>query len=224
MTKFIRSLSPRAEFCIVVVPAFGLFVYASLSFVLRAHVPLTYAGLAVLPSLELVLMVLLAAFLRLRGWTLCRIGLVPEFNDIAFGVLLFAAAYAAWFLTFNIAVAVAPDVAQIVIVKAPSFAALGIPLWILAVPSLINTVFEEAFETGYIVSALRRGGNIWPAIHVSVGIRLLCHLYQGPLGVLSTIPLGLIFAYWYARTGRLWPLILAHAAMDMLALVAYSRM
>ncbi len=224
MTKFIRSLSPRAEFCIVAGPALGLFVYASLSFALRVHVPLTYAGLAALPTLEIVLTVLLAAFLHLRGWTLRRIGLFPVLNDFAFGVLLFAAAYAAWFLTYNIAVAVAPDVAQILIVKAPRFATLGMPLWVLAAPSLINTVFEEAFETGYIVSALRRSGNIWPALNVSVGIRLLCHLYQGPLGALASIPLGLIFAYWYVRTGRLWPVILAHAATDMLALVAYSRM
>jgi membrane protease YdiL (CAAX protease family) len=35
------------------------------------------------------------------------------------------------------------------------------------------------------------------------------------------IPLGFIFAYWFARTGRLWPVILAHAIFDFIGLNAY---
>jgi membrane protease YdiL (CAAX protease family) len=58
-------------------------------------------------------------------------------------------------------------------------------------------------------------------VNVSVALRLVCHLYQGTLGVLSVIPVGLIFAYWYVRTGRLWPLIVAHALLDFISLAAF---
>jgi membrane protease YdiL (CAAX protease family) len=226
MQKFIRSLPPRLEFWIVAVLAFGLFVYASVAHALHPQAPAQYssARLLFLPAMEIILIVGLGFFLRARGWTLRRMGLTFEPADIGIAVLLFFAAYTAWAVVFYLALLVAPDIAQGMSDKAPSLIARDIPFWIIALASLINPVFEEVFETGYVIGALKREGNIWFAINVSVGIRLLCHLYQGPLGVLSSIPIGLIFAYWYARSGRLWPLIIAHAGMDLLALVAYSRM
>jgi membrane protease YdiL (CAAX protease family) len=50
-------------------------------------------------------------------------------------------------------------------------------------------------------------------------IRLGYHLYQGPFGVVAIVPLGLILAYWYAKNGKLWPLIVAHAAIDLVGLL-----
>jgi membrane protease YdiL (CAAX protease family) len=99
----------------------------------------------------------------------------------------------------------------------------GIPLWVVITNTIVNPLFEEVFETGYVVAALKRDNNPWLAINASVAIRLACHLYQGPLGVLSIIPTGLILAFWFARTGRLWPVILAHAAMDLIAILHYGR-
>jgi membrane protease YdiL (CAAX protease family) len=32
--------------------------------------------------------------------------------------------------------------------------------------------------------------------------------------------MGLMSGYWYAKTGRLWPVIVAHSAMDMLAMLS----
>ena len=49
------------------------------------------------------------------------------------------------------------------------------------------------------------------------------HFYQGALGVLGITPMVLLFAYWFARTGRLWPLVVAHALQDFTALVVDSR-
>jgi len=39
---------------------------------------------------------------------------------------------------------------------------------------------------------------------------------------MSLVPEGLVFATWFARTGRLWPLIAAHALQDLLGLL-YGR-
>ncbi|HUQ10090.1 MAG TPA: CPBP family intramembrane glutamic endopeptidase [Steroidobacteraceae bacterium] len=60
---------------------------------------------------------------------------------------------------------------------------------------------------------------MWTAINVSTGIRLLYHLYQGPIGILSVVPLGLIFGYAYSRTRMLWPLIFAHIVLDIAGLL-----
>jgi membrane protease YdiL (CAAX protease family) len=84
--------------------------------------------------------------------------------------------------------------------------------------SLVNPVFEEVFVCGYLINALKKERSLVFAINVSVAIRLAYHLYQGPMVVLSIVPMGLIFGYWFARTGRLWPLVTAHALLDFFAL------
>jgi membrane protease YdiL (CAAX protease family) len=91
----------------------------------------------------------------------------------------------------------------------------------LALVCLVNPFFEEVFVSGYVIAALDPRRTAWTGINVSVAIRLLYHLYQGPVGVLSVVPIGLVFAWWYARTGRLWPLVMAHALFDFLPLAGY---
>jgi membrane protease YdiL (CAAX protease family) len=41
------------------------------------------------------------------------------------------------------------------------------------------------------------------------------------VGVVDIAPIGLIFCICYARSGRLWPLIVAHALIDILSLLRY---
>jgi uncharacterized protein len=36
------------------------------------------------------------------------------------------------------------------------------------------------------------------------------------------VPVGLVFAYYYARNGKLWPLIVAHGILDFMALMYYG--
>ena len=225
MRKFITSLPLWAEFAFVSVLAFGLFIFASLSYALQParHAHYSVAGLLRLTVIELGLAAVLGVFLWLRGWSFRRLGLVPQINDVAVAVLLFFAIYAAWIVVFYLTFALAPGLATGMQVTATGLVDRGIPIWVIVINTIVNPLFEEVFETGYVVAALKRDDNPWFAINVSVAIRLVCHLYQGALGVLSIIPTGLIFAYWFARTGRLWPVILAHAAMDLIAILHYSR-
>jgi membrane protease YdiL (CAAX protease family) len=89
--------------------------------------------------------------------------------------------------------------------------------------STINGMFEEVFVAGYVITALSRVRGIWTAINVSTVIRLLYHLYQGPLALITIIPLGLIFGHFYVRSRQLWPLILAHILIDIIGLSALGR-
>ena len=43
------------------------------------------------------------------------------------------------------------------------------------------------------------------------------------VGVLGIVPMALLFAYWYAHTRRLWPLIVAHAILDLVGLAVQMR-
>jgi membrane protease YdiL (CAAX protease family) len=98
-------------------------------------------------------------------------------------------------------------------------AATGLDLTSVIAVSVVNGIFEELLVTGYIISFLKDRAGIHMAINVSVAIRLLYHLYQGVVGVIAIIPMGLIFAYWYARGGSLWALIIAHIFLDIIGLM-----
>jgi membrane protease YdiL (CAAX protease family) len=58
------------------------------------------------------------------------------------------------------------------------------------------------------------------AVNASTALRVAYHLYQGPAGAISMIPFGLLFGWCFARTGRLWPLVVAHGFFDLAGLLS----
>ncbi len=88
----------------------------------------------------------------------------------------------------------------------------------LALVLVINPVFEELLETGYFVQALQRYGA-WVAVGASAAFRAFLHVYQGINAIVLIFPLGLIFGYAYWKWRRLWPLLVAHALLDLWALI-----
>ena len=86
-----------------------------------------------------------------------------------------------------------------------------------------NGAAEEILVVGYLLIRLRQLG-VPPAVAL-VGTALLrgsYHLYQGFGGGLGNLAMGLVFALWWMRTGRLWPLILAHTLLDVVAFLGYA--
>jgi|KBSMisStandDraft_5_1062788.scaffolds.fasta_scaffold128816_3 CAAX protease family protein len=222
MREYIKGLTPATEFVIVVLVAFGYLIFGSILSALHPGGGLhhSHASLIALVVYEAALIAVLATFLGLRGWTPKRIGLVPGLRDTGIGFLLFIAANLIWLLVWNATSVLSPGLAQTMAAASAKVVAPGVPVAVAAVVSIVNPVFEEGFVAGYVMSALRDKWSPLVCVNASVAIRLLYHLYQGPLGVLSIVPTGLIFAYWYVRTGRLWPLIVAHALLDLLALLS----
>jgi len=223
MRNFLQSLSPRTEFAVVVAGAFGPFIVTSLFMAFHpvATPQHSESGLWHLAIHETVVFGILGSFLYARGWTLMRIGLVPTWTDTAVGIGLALAAYLAYAFAWSVLVAVSLPLAQAaaqVKVMPPELS----PVTVAAIV-VVNPLYEEIFVAGYVVTALKEGRGATFALNCSVAIRLLYHLYQGVAGILSIIPLGLIFTYWYVRTGKLWPLIVAHAAIDLFGLLAYVK-
>lgn len=220
MQTYIRALSWKAEFAIVVIGAFGYFTFSGLLWLVttdRVVSDIDFIGLVVL---EAILLIVLGAFLHLQGWTTQRIGLRPTFTDTIKGLGLALVCYVAYCIVLILAVAL--SLIDIPDGEAPAAYTPALSLATIILLAIVNSVFEETFVAGYIISILKERAGFWIAINVSVAVRLLYHLYQGPLGMMYIIPLGLIFGYWYARTGRLWPLIVAHGATNLTTLSLHA--
>lgn len=96
------------------------------------------------------------------------------------------------------------------------------PLYVLAM--LLNPLCEEAFLRGYLQTRLRQKGWWAPnVVSVSVLAQASYHIYQGIPSCLSLAAIFLVYAIFYNRTGRLWPVVIAHLNLDVLAMLSHAR-
>ena len=94
---------------------------------------------------------------------------------------------------------------------------------VLLLVAFANGWAEEVIVVGFLLTRLRQL-QISPlaAVIITSLLRGLYHLYQGFGAGLGNVAMGLVFGYVYLRTGRLWPLIVAHALIDAVAFVGYA--
>lgn len=77
---------------------------------------------------------------------------------------------------------------------------------------------EEVAFRGYAIPVLVEAtGSLGAAVAISSIAFGLVHAYQGGVGMLRSALLGALLALPLAVTGNLWPAILAHAALDVIA-------
>ena len=214
-------LSPPAEAALVVSITFGCFVIGSIAAVLNRSTspPLSNSHFLNLLLLEPALAVVALSVLRANG-NLSSYGLTPNWKGAAEGLALGIVTYAVYILTYLAVYAFFPAALQ---PRRNELVAPDLKFGLVIAISTVNPLFEEFFVSGYLITTLKRWKDPWFAINVSVTVRLLYHLYQGPPGVVTIIPLGFVFAQWYIRTGRLWPLVVAHALFDFAVLAANVR-
>lgn len=97
----------------------------------------------------------------------------------------------------------------------------AVPVLILA--ALKNALFEEVIAVAYLVERLEQLRWGVPLIIVaSALLRGTYHLYQGPGMAAGNVVMGLLFAWYYVRTRRIAPLVVAHTALDVVAFVGYT--
>ena len=94
---------------------------------------------------------------------------------------------------------------------------------VLLLVAFANGWAEEVIVVGFLLTRLRqlRMSPVAAVVLTSL-LRGLYHLYQGFGAGLGNLAMGLVFGYVYVRTGRLWPLIVAHALIDAVAFVGYA--
>lgn len=95
-----------------------------------------------------------------------------------------------------------------------------IPVLVLA--AFANGFAEEVVVVGYLITRLEQAGlSRTAAVLASSVLRGLYHAYQGFGAALGNVAMGVVFGYFWYRSGRLWPLVIAHGVIDTVAFVGY---
>jgi len=159
-------------------------------------------------------------FLRRRGWTPAAAAGQPHPVDVLRAGLVWLTSYVAYVVVAISVISLAPALAPAA--QTPPFGVSASAATVLFV-SLVNPLFEEFLWLGYGISALRPRLGLTGACVVSIALRVLVHAYQGPMALIGIAPLAIVFTMYYALTGRLWPVIVAHILQDVIGLAAAHR-
>jgi uncharacterized protein len=96
---------------------------------------------------------------------------------------------------------------------------------VLVLSAIQNGVLEEIVMIGYLLTRLRQlRWPPWRAVLLSAVIRGSYHTYQGIGGFLGNFVMGAIFGWWFTRTRRVLPLVIAHSILDIVSFVGYAAL
>ncbi len=82
---------------------------------------------------------------------------------------------------------------------------------------------EELAYRGYAIPALAPLLGVGGAAVLSSAVFGVMHAYQGPLGIVRTGLMGGVLAWGFIASGSLWPPILAHILIDLVAGIALGE-
>lgn len=89
---------------------------------------------------------------------------------------------------------------------------------VLVLSAIRAGILEEVILNGYLLGRLEKIGlGVWVAILLSALLRASYHLYQGFGPFLGNFAMGLLFGWVYKKYGRVAPLVVAHALVDIAA-------
>ncbi len=93
---------------------------------------------------------------------------------------------------------------------------------VLLLDAFQNGAAEEIVVSAYLVTRLLQlGWSRERTVITSATLRGCYHLYQGYGGFAGNLIMGLVFAWWFQRTRRVVPLIVAHFLLDGFSFVGY---
>ena len=147
-----------------------------------------------------------------RGWRVDALTAPSGPLDVPRGIVLWFLSYLALGVVFGAVALVNKDIVEPAVKVSLSDA-------VIVGVSILNAVFEEFLWLAYGVTALAKRIGVRRACIASVVLRTGIHVYEGPLAVLGVLPIGIVFTAYYARTKRVWPVIVAHALQDAFAFV-----
>jgi len=100
-------------------------------------------------------------------------------------------------------------------------AQLGIwSVLLVIVASFANGFAEELAIRSYLITRLNDliGSPAFAAFITTI-LFAAYHSYQGRYGIVSALAVGAVFAIYFLKVKRFWPIVLAHAIMDFIPLV-----
>lgn len=173
---------------------------------------------------ELSALGLVTYILYRRNTSWREIGFRPKLSDLAVGLGLFVTGLC---LTRIIATAYYSGY-RFWTGEAPHFRDIGAMLqihlslmWVFF--TIVNGFFEEGVVRAFVMTDLvALTGWKWLAALVTIALQAGYHFYQGPSNVIVILPIFILYAFYFARTGQVFPIILAHIFQD-LAVFLYRR-
>jgi membrane protease YdiL (CAAX protease family) len=212
------------ELGLVLLVAFGIPLFTAL-YLLRFPYALSLGltGLRAAAGLkeEGSALLVLGYVLSRRGLNFANLGFEWSFADGLVGILLAAIAYATYLFVFwaertlHIFVFASP----LVLRHGWEFGSLTLTLILF---SLYNPFFEELIVRAYLMTEIvgLTGSTVW-AVILSVAVQGSYHLYYGWVGASLVTCNFLVFAISYARFRRAFPVIVAHACIDLIRLLRH---
>jgi len=205
-----RSTLSIGEAATVATICFGLFIVWSIQAVLAGFPQATFSDASNVTTvvIEVVLAACALVYLRGRDFDIASLYPRPDWRGAVAGTVLYAAVFLAGY------VVTAPFAGEDGTAGTVAFSYSSMSMSTTILVAMVNGTFEEVFLLGVLARSLRgHGASI--AIGASVLVRILYHLYQGPVGVLWILAFGLAVTVFYMRTGRLWPVVFAHMLADI---------
>lgn len=143
----------------------------------------------------------------------------PRWSDLGWGAVL-AAIIGVPGLGLYV-FAVHAGLSKVVVPTGMDHAAIEIP--VLLFNSAGNAFGEEVVVVMWLLTRLRQlGWGLPAALAASSVLRGSYHLYQGISAGFGNIVMGLVYGIFYARTRRVWPLVIGHFLIDAVAFVGYA--
>jgi uncharacterized protein len=165
---------------------------------------------ALLLGVEAMLAIGFLPYLRTRGWTLSRVTERWEARDIGRALAIFLALWAVenglGYLKLFLGL---PR-------QMPAVRIVGSDPALIVALSVLDPIFEEFLYLGFVFNAIQRYGVVVAATAV-VCLRVAIHLYQGAGALAAQLAFAILLTTYYARTRRLWPIVLAHVITDLAA-------
>jgi membrane protease YdiL (CAAX protease family) len=109
--------------------------------------------------------------------------------------------------------------AELVVV---SFPQVWYRIPVLVLDAFQDGAAEEIIVCAYVLTRLRQMG--WTnsrALAAESVLRGSYHLYQGYGGFVGNAVMGVVFGWWFQRTRRVWPLVIAHFLIDAASFIGY---
>lgn len=143
----------------------------------------------------------------------------PRFSDLGWGAALAAVIGVPGLVLYVSAVHL--GLSKVVVPTGIDSPLLELPVLLLW--SAANAFGEEVVVVAWLLTRLRQLDVTLPAaLAFSSILRGSYHLYQGVSAGFGNIIMGLVYGFFYARTGRVAPLVIAHFLIDAVAFLGYA--
>ena len=224
------KLPPLLEFSLIIGISMGYFILSAIQWATideTGPTVLVYSNNEIFHIIyyELFVLLVVVSILKWQGRSFSNFGLSFSVDKVTMGLVLFVVNYFIYIFLFRL---FGDYILNLNFLNTGSSAeivySINIELLPLLLFSIFNPIFEEFILVGYIVSAIHNKLGLLSCIILSVGFRLSFHIYQGPIILLSILPMGILFTVYFWHKRSILPLIISHGLMDFLSFYVFMTM